>query len=393
MKPLSARALAVQPSLTVALDTRYKALLAEGRDIASFGAGEPHFAPPACAVEAVKRAAGFNRYGALPGQPDLRAALSAHLRETFGLACPAEQILVTSGAKQAVALALLSALDPGDEVLIPSPYWVTYPEAVRLCGGIPVAVPGDPARGFKVNADALGRAVTQRTKALILNSPCNPTGAVYDREELAAIARVAEAADLLVLSDEIYADFNYTDAPPESLTTIREGMASRTVLISGFSKAYALQGWRLGYAAAPPAWAKAMSALQSHVSHHPSTLSQAAGLACLREGKPFLQTAVQTYRKARDFLGLRLGSLPGWPEPPAGAFYVWMDARPYLAKTSGPRETLALAEYLLEKHDVVVIPGSGFGQEGWLRLSFANSLSALEIAANRLDVGLRSLLA
>jgi aspartate aminotransferase len=196
-----------------------------------------------------------------------------------------------------------------------------------------------------------------------------------------------------VLSDEIYSDFIYTGEKHVSLATIAEGMKHRTAIISGFSKSYALQGWRLGYVAAPKAWTQAMASIQSHLSHHPSTLSQAAGLACLREGNSFLKDAVQSYQQARDFLVSALKDLPGWPrEAPQGAFYVWMDIRPYLSQSGGPLDSLGLAETLLEKHQVIVIPGSGFGKEGWMRLSFANSLSSLEIAASRLKSGLLSLL-
>ncbi len=397
MKPLSSRALAISPSPTVAMDARYKELLLRGMPVLSLGAGEPDLSMPAAGIDAAIDALreGRTRYSHMAGLPDLRVALSRKFSEENHIAYAPEEILVTSGAKQAVFTALLALLDPGDEVVIPSPYWVTYPEAVRLIGGIPVIAQTRFENGFKLTPEELRKAITPKSKLLILNSPCNPTGAVYSRAELEALAAVIVEKDLYVLSDEIYEHILFGDTQVVSLAALSPAMRERTATVNGFSKAFAMQGLRLGYIGAPASWAKAMIATQSHAAHHPSTISQYAALGCLNASKEILPAIKPHYQKTRDYTLSRLKKIPGvaWNDP-QGAFYVFLSVQALLPSRVGTRKiegSLALAEYLLEKHNLATVPGIGFGCEGYLRLSFANALADLEKALDRLEQGLRAL--
>jgi aspartate aminotransferase len=397
MKSLSSRAGAIAPSPTVAMDARYKEILAGGRPVLSLGAGEPDVPMPEAGVEAAVRALreGKTRYSHMAGLPELRAAISLKFREENGIEHAADQIIVTSGAKQAIFTALTAVLNPGDEVLIPSPYWVTYPEAVRLLGGVPVEIATRFEDGFKLTTEDLRAALTPRSKLLLLNSPCNPTGAVYTRAELTALAAIAVEADLYVISDEIYEHILYGDTVAVSPAALSPEMAARTATVNGFSKAFAMQGLRLGYVGAPTAWAKAMVAVQSHASHHPSTVSQYAAVACLEAASGVLPAMRAHYQEARDYTLSRLRQIPGvrWNDPD-GAFYVFLDVQALMPAASGKKsitDSVSLAEYLLEDWNLATVPGLGFGRDGYLRLSFANPREVLEPAFDRLEQGLRAL--
>ncbi|HLU69140.1 MAG TPA: pyridoxal phosphate-dependent aminotransferase [Fibrobacteria bacterium] len=404
MKSLSSRARGISPSPTVAVDARYKELLAAGRDVVSLGAGEPDLPMPGAGLEAAVRALrdGKTRYAHMAGLPELRAALSLKFARENGIRHTAEEIIVTSGAKQAVFTALTALLDPGDEVIVPSPFWVTYPEAVRLLGGVPVEVATRFEDGFRMTPEALRAAITPRTKLVLINSPGNPTGAVYSRAELEALAAVIVEHDLFVLSDEIYEHITYGDATHVSPAALSPAMAARTATINGFSKAFAMQGLRLGYVGAPAAWAKAMVAVQSHAAHHPSTISQHAALACLEASDDILPAMRAHYAEARTYALARLSALRDlgvrWNEPD-GAFYVFLAVDGLLPSTvrdgAGTVRTLTtsvhLAEYLLDEQGLVTVPGLGFGREGYLRLSFANSVKVLAEGFDRLERGLRAL--
>lgn len=399
MKALSERALAISPSPTVAMDARYKELLAAGKDVVSLGAGEPDLSMPAVGVKAAIQALehGKTRYSHMAGLPDLRAAIARKFASENGITHAADEILVTSGAKQAVYTALAAVLNPGDEVLVPSPYWVTYPEAVRLLGGVPVELPARFEDGFKVTPAQVRAAVTPRTKLLLLNSPCNPTGAVYTRAELEALAEVVTKHDLYLLSDEIYEHILYGTAQHVSPASLSPEMAERTATVNGFSKAFAMQGLRLGYVGAPAAWAKAMVAVQSHAAHHPSTIAQHAAIACLTASADILPAMRAHYAEAREYALSRLGALGDlnvrW-NAPDGAFYVFLDVSALLPATAGGKPvsgSVALAEYLLDAWNLVTVPGAGFGREGHLRLSFANTAAALKTAFDRLERGLHAL--
>jgi aspartate aminotransferase len=399
MKPLSERAIGISPSPTVAVDARYKDLLAAGRPVLSLGAGEPDLSMPDVAAKAIACALkeGKTRYAHMAGLPELRSALSLKFAQENGIRHNPDEILVTSGAKQAIFTALTAVLNPGDEVLIPSPYWVTYPEAVRLLGAVPVEIATPFENGFKLTAEKLRSAITPRSKLLLLNSPCNPTGAVYTRAELEALASVIVENDLYLISDEIYEHITYEGAVSVSPAALGPEMAARTATVNGFSKAFAMQGLRLGYVGAPAAWAKAMVAVQSHAAHHPSTLSQHAAIACLSATAEIFPAMRAHYAEARGYALARLNAMRDlglrWNDP-AGAFYVFLAIDALLPGKSGSRKistSVELAEYLLDECDLATVPGLGFGREGYLRLSFANSLDVLKDAFDRLERGLRAL--
>lgn len=403
MKSLSARATGISPSPTVAVDARYKELLAAGRPVISLGAGEPDLPMPEAGIKAVICALkeGKTRYAHMAGLPELRAALARKFAAENGIQLTPDEILVTSGAKQAVYTALTAVLNPGDEVIVPSPYWVTYPEAVRLLGGVPVEVATTFESGFKMTPAQLRAAITPRTKLVLLNAPSNPTGAVYTRAELEALAAVIVEHDLFVISDEIYEHITYGDAVAVSPAALSPGMAARTATVNGFSKAFAMQGLRLGYVGAPAAWAKAMVAVQSHAAHHPATISQHAALACLGASGEVIPGMRAHYATARAYALSRLAALKDlglrWRDPD-GAFYVFVAVDALLPAT-GPataggrrlKTSVDLAGYLLDACDLAVVPGAGFGREGYLRLSFANSPEVLKEAFDRLERGLRAL--
>jgi aspartate aminotransferase len=379
------------------MDARYKELLEQGRPVLSLGAGEPDLPMPMAGVEAAIKALreGNTRYSHMAGLPELRAALSRKFLEENNIACAPEEILVTSGAKQAVFTALLALLDPGDEVLIPSPYWVTYPEAVRLIGGVPVVVATRREEGFRLKPEDLRRAITAKTRLLILNSPCNPTGAVYSKTELEALSRIIIENDLYLISDEIYEHVVFDGTRCVSPASLSPEMRARTATVNGFSKAFAMQGLRLGYVSAPSHWAGAMVAAQSHAAHHPSTISQYAALGCLAASAEILPGIKPHYQEARDYALSRLKNLPGvsWNDP-QGAFYVFLSVQSLLPARAGTRkiiDSVALAGYLLEEWNLATVPGIGFGREGYVRISFANSPDNLKAAFDRLEHGLAGL--
>jgi aspartate aminotransferase len=395
MKSLSSRIQKIGPSQTVAIDARYKRMLATGEDVLSLGAGEPDLPTPSIAVEAAIQSLrdGMTRYTPVTGMPQLREAVAAKFNRENGIACKADDVLITSGAKHAIFNALLAMIEDGDEVVIPAPYWTTYPELVRFLGGKPVIVTTLPETGFKMLPGQLEASITNRTKLVILNSPCNPTGAAYSEVELEALGATVLKHDLYVLSDEIYEHITYGGFQPTSIAALSPDLAARTATVNGMSKAFAMTGWRLGYVTAPKAWMQAMSAIHSHGTHHPANASQIAALACLRDGHDFLPPMRAHFREAKDFTYQRLNAIPRFKAfDPQGAFYAFCDISPYLHKRSRLgkeiKSSMDLAEYLLEDKKLATVPGSAFGYEGWLRLSFANSTDYLGRCLDRLASGL-----
>lgn len=312
MKPLASRTGRIGTSQTVAIDARYKRLKAEGRDVLSLGAGEPDLDTPPLAKEAAIRSIreGQTKYGMVTGLPALKEAVSRKFKRDNGLDYPPGQVVVSGGAKHAVFNALLALVDEGDEVLIPSPAWVTYPELVRFLGGVPVTLPTTFEGGFKVTAAQVEAAVTPRTKLLILNTPGNPTGAMYGEEELGAIARVIAERDLYCLSDEIYEHIVYEGNRHVSIASLHPGAYDRTVTVNGMSKAYAMTGWRIGYIGAPQPLAAAIGAIQSHGTHHPANASQFAALAGLEEERGFVQELRAHLDDCRRLALGRLAAIP-----------------------------------------------------------------------------------
>jgi aspartate aminotransferase len=397
MKPLAGRASRISPSQTVAIDAKYKRLKAEGKDVLSLGAGEPDLDTP----EAAKRAAiesirqGRTKYSLVTGLPELKEAVAAKFARENGLVYPAADIVISSGAKHAVFNALLALVEEGDEVLIPSPCWVTYPELVRFLGGKPVSIPTSMATGFRASAAQIEAAVTARTKLLILNSPGNPTGALYPESELRGIAEAVVRHDLYCLSDEIYEHIVYGSARHVSIASLGPEIFARTLTVNGMSKAFAMTGWRIGYTGAPPALAAAIGAIQSHGTHHPANASQYAAASALRDDGAFPGILRAHLDECRTLALRRLAGIPALKIfPPEGAFYVFFDVSAYLGKAHAGkalRTSLELCEYLLEAQLLATVPGSAFGLEGFVRISFACDLALLGRALDRLEAGLQAL--
>lgn len=383
----------------MATDARARELQAQGRDLVNLTAGEPDFPTVPAANEAAVAAIreGFTHYTAAVGIVELRRAVAAKLYAENGLHYEPEHIAVTPGAKFAVFAAMQVLCDPGDEVLIASPYWVSYPEQARLAGAEPVFVPTDERDGFVLRAEAVARLLGPRSKLLVLNSPCNPTGAVIPPEELAEIAALVEAHDrLYVLSDEIYEKLVYDGARHTSIAALSPAVWRRTVTVNGLSKAYAMTGWRLGYTAAPPEVARAIAHFLSQTTSNVTSIAQKAALGALSGPAADVERMVQEFARRRAYVLDRLGRMPHLRcRAPGGAFYVFPHVgAAFGRRTAGGRsvedvETFALL--LLEEAGLAVVPGTGFGAPEHVRISYAAGLACLEAGMDRLEAFLRGL--
>lgn len=397
MKPLASRNRRISTSQTVAIDAKYKRLKAEGKDMLSLGAGEPDLDTPDHAKEAaiLSIRQGLTKYSMVTGLPALKEAISAKFARDNGLAYPPSDIVVSSGAKHCVFNSLLALVEEGDEVLIPTPCWTTYPELVRFLGGTPILLPTNLATGFKLTGEQLAAAITPRSKLLILNSPGNPTGAVYSERELRALAKVVVDNDIYCLSDEIYEYICYGTAKHVSIAALGPEIFARTITINGMSKAFAMTGWRIGYVGAPPALGAAIAAIQSHGTHHPANASQYAAIACLQSDQGFVKRMRDHLTECRALAILRLAGIPGLKVlEPEGAFYVFFSVEAYLGKSFGGKKlatSMQICEYLLDEQLLATVPGSAFGLEGFMRISFANSITDLSAALDRLEKGFRAL--
>ena len=374
----------IAPSGTTAMTDRAIALREEGSDIISLSVGEPDFATPPHVVAAAKAAldAGDTKYTAVGGTARLKAAAALHFARDLGIEAPTSQITVSAGGKQAIFHALLATLDPGDEVLIPSPWWVSYPEIVSFAGATVVPIVTTPASGYRITADQLAAAITPRTRWLLLNSPGNPTGATYPAKELAALGEVLAAHPrVLVLSDDIYAPLRYTPGAHATLAVERPDLASRILTVSGVSKSHAMTGFRIGVATGPRWLIAAMEKLQSHSSGNPCSISQAAAVAAFEGPQDFLADWRERFRARRDMVVAAINAIPGLSTPvPDGAFYCMVDAAPLMARF-GDDNALALG--LLE-HGVALVPASGFGGKDGFRISFAADDARLHEAVRRI---------
>jgi len=398
MKPLSNSVLALAPSMTVAIDTKAKDLQAAGQDVVALGAGEPDFDTPDHIKEAAWASikAGKTKYTAPTGLAELKTAICAKLQRENGLAYAPDQIVVTSGVKHAVSNVLQTLLNPGDEVVIPSPYWVTYPELVKLYGGVPVFLPTSVESGYKITAEQIAKAITPRTKLFLLCNPSNPTGMVYGRQELEAFAKICVENDLYVLSDEIYEHILYDGREPLSIASISPEIKARTLIVNGVSKAYAMTGWRVGYFAGPKDIAKAIGALQSQATHHPANASQYAAIAALDGGLDFVHEMVREFTRRREFVISELRSITGVKVPtPEGAFYALPDVSAFYGRKTPAgaviHDSLELCAWLLSDHLLAVVPGAAFGDKHSIRLSYATSMDNLARALERLKRGLGEL--
>jgi aspartate/methionine/tyrosine aminotransferase len=375
---ISARTSAISESATLAVDAKAKALKAAGEPVIGFGAGEPDFPTPAHVVEAAVEACRnprFHKYTPASGLPELREAIAVKTKRDSGYDVAASQVLVTNGGKHAVYNTFATLLDPGDEVLLPAPYWTTYPEPIRLAGGVPVVLPTDEGTGFRVTVDQLEAAVTERTKVLLFVSPSNPTGAVYARAEVEAIGRWAADRGIWVVTDEIYEHLTFGDNEFHSIATLVPDLADRCVVLNGVAKTYAMTGWRVGWMIGPADVIKAAANLQSHATSNVANVSQAAALAAVSGDL----TAVAEMRAAFERRGRTmhrlLSDIPGVHVlEPQGAFYAFPNLSSYLGRTIGgatPASTVELCAVLLEQANVALVPGEAFDAPGYARMSFA----------------------
>jgi len=398
MKALSKRVLAIAPSMTVAIDTKAKELKASGQDIVGLGAGEPDFDTPDYVKEAAIASIrdGKTKYTPPSGLPELKRSVAAKLQRENGLAYHPAQIVIASGAKHAIFNALSTLINPGDEVLIPAPYWVTYPELVRLSGGVPVFLETSVETGYKITATQLAAAVTEKTKLFILCNPSNPTGMVYGKSELEAFAKILVENEIFVLSDEIYEHIQYDGRKPVSIASLGHEIKELAVIVNGVSKAYAMTGWRVGYTASSKPIASAISALQSQATHHPANASQYASVAALDAGLDFSYSMVREFELRRNFVVGALSAIPGVICPmPEGAFYVLPNVSSFYGKKTPDgtviRGSLELCAFLLDKHLLAIVPGRAFGNDSCVRLSYATSMDNLERAMERMRKGLSEL--
>jgi aspartate aminotransferase len=395
---ISKRAQLLSPSETLKITAKAKQLQREGKSVISLSAGEPDFKTPAhicnAAIEAITD--GFHGYTMNTGMPELREAVSAKLKRDNGLDFSPDQIVLSNGAKQSIGFTILATIDPGDEVLIPAPYWVSYPEMVKMAIGKPVVVKTTFANNYKITPEQLDKAITKKTRGLILCSPSNPTGACYTRSELKELGEVLKNyPDVIIYSDEIYEYIVFENEHVSILNAAPE-LANRTVIINGFSKGFAMTGWRLGYIAGPKSIVDAVAKIQSQETSAPSSISQKAGLAAYTGTMKPVEEMREAFRERRDYMVSELSSIEGVEcFRPSGAFYVFPDVHSFLGKKSPGGDTIGtttdLALYLLEEHGVAAVPGDAFGEPDGLRLSYAASMENLKEAMKRLREGLAAL--
>lgn len=375
---VSARVAAISESATLAVTARAAAMKAQGRPVIGFGAGEPDFATPEPIVEAAERACReprFHHYTPAAGLPELREAVAAKTKRDSGLSVESSQVLITNGGKQAVYEAFAALLDPGDEVLVPTPYWTTYPEAIRLAGGVPVEVVTDESSGYLASVDQLEAARTARTKLLLFVSPSNPTGAVHSPAQTAAIGQWAAERDLWVVTDEIYEHLVYADAEFASMPVLVPELTDRCVVLNGVAKTYAMTGWRVGWMLGPLDVIKAATSLQSHATSNVANVSQAAALAAVTGDLGAVEAMRTAFDRRRRTMTRMLSEIPGVTCPePKGAFYCYPSVAGVLGRRirgQRPQSSAELAELVLEEAEVALVPGEAFGTPGYFRLSYA----------------------
>ncbi len=377
---LSRRIAAIAESATLAVDAKAKALKAAGRPVIGFGAGEPDFPTPDYIVAAAAAATGVvanHRYTPTPGLPEMREAIANKTKRDSNYVISADQVLVTNGGKQSVYQSFASIVDPGDEVLLPAPYWTTYPECIKLAGGVPVEVFADESQNYLVTVAQLEKALTPKTKVLLFCSPSNPTGSVYSTEQVKAIGEWAVKNNLWVITDEIYEHLLYDGAKAPSLPVLVPELADRCIILNGVAKTYAMTGWRVGWMIGPKDVIKAATNLQSHLSSNVSNVSQRAAIAALTGDLSAVHTMGEAFNRRRKLIVQLLNEIPGVTCPtPTGAFYVYPSVKGVLGKEirgKRPTTSIELAALILDEVEVAVVPGEAFGPSGYLRFSYATS--------------------
>lgn len=394
---LSGRARNISPSPTLAITAKAKRMKAEGIDVINFGAGEPDFDTPENVKEAAVAAirAGFTKYTPASGTEELKDAVVAKLKRDNGLTYKREEVIISCGAKHSLYNLTQVLFEEGDEVLIPAPYWVTYPEQVKLAGAKPVFIPTKEQEGFVLRPEALMESLSPRTRALILNSPCNPTGAVVNRETLEEIASLAVEKGLCIISDECYEALIFDGAQHVSIASLSEEVKNNTIVVNAVSKPYSMTGWRIGYAAGPREVIKAMDDLQSQATSNPNSIAQKAAIEALLGSQEIVKAMVREFEKRNRYIVEHLNSIPGiYCFRPLGAFYVFPNISAYYGKAWGDRKILGsqdMATYLLEEARVAVVPGIDFGSDAHIRLSYATSMENITRGLDRIGEALARL--
>ncbi|HWO18078.1 MAG TPA: pyridoxal phosphate-dependent aminotransferase [Kofleriaceae bacterium] len=396
---LASRLDPIKPSITLAVTAKAARLKAEGVDVVSFGAGEPDFDTPAHIKDAVRAAldkGGVGKYTEVGGVLPLRRAIAAELAGVHRMVIEPDQVLVSNGAKHSLYNLFMALIDPGDEVLIPAPYWVSYPDMVMLAGGRPVILETRAIDDFAVTAEQVAAAVSPRTRAIVLNNPSNPTGAVYTRAQIEALAKVVVERDLLVISDDIYRQLVYGDAEYVSIAAVSPEVAARTILVDGVSKTYAMTGWRIGYTAGPLPVIKAMAKIQGQSTSNPTHAAQIGALAALTGPQECVAEMRQAFDERRVEMVRLLRAIPGVScREPKGAFYAFPDLSAFVGKRSPEGAILdddvQLCDWLVDVGKVAVVPGSGFGAPGFVRLSYACSMGSIRDGVERLKHALGTL--
>lgn len=392
MKELSRVASAVQASTTVAIDSKAKQMKADGIDVVGFGAGEPDFnTPDNINMEAIRAICdGKTKYTPPAGIIPLRKAICNRLKLDCNLDYDYTQIVVASGAKHCVYVTFRALLNPGDEVIVPAPYWVSYSEMIKMAGGVPILVVAGEDQGFKATGDQIKAAITEKTKCVIINNPSNPTGALYSKQELQEIADICVENDLYIISDEIYYQLIYDNAEFVSIASLGKDVYDHTIIINGVSKSYAMTGWRIGYVAASKEIAKVMSNYLSHSTGAPSTISQWASIEALNGPQEGIEAMRQEFEKRRNYMVKRMNEIPGVScRMPEGAFYVMMNISQLLGKTIGGASINSADDFamaFLDQGLVAVVPSTGFGIDNFVRWSYATSMENIEEGLNRLEI-------
>ncbi|MBD5637732.1 pyridoxal phosphate-dependent aminotransferase [Clostridium botulinum] len=388
---LSKKAVEIQPSLTLEITAKAKKMKAEGIDVIGFGAGEPDFNTP----ENIQKAAmlaiekGYTKYTAASGILELKQAIVDKFKKDNGLNYETSEIIVSNGAKQCLSNLFQAILNEEDEVLIAKPYWVSYPELIKLYGGVPAFVDTKEENHFKYEIEELENKVTDKTKAIIINSPNNPTGTVYSKEDLEALALFAKKHDLLIIADEIYEMLMYGEEKHISIGSLSEDAFKRTVVINGMSKSYSMTGWRIGYAAGPLDIIKVMSNIQSHTTSNPNSIAQYASLEALRGDKTQVQNMIVEFKKRRDYMVNKVNSIENLSSiNPKGAFYVMVNISKAIGKTIKGniiKDSISFSKILLEEEKVAAVPGIAFGDDNFIRLSYATSMENIEKGLDRIE--------